>query len=149
MVGAAVVDGFGDADTLDEDFRGTVGDAVAVGVGEDGEVHTGGFAVGAVGGVKHVDVRADGEEAAGVVDGGEDRVGIGDAVVIAVEEFDDAAFAGAFAEGAVEIDAGVDLTLGGDAEGRDAGREFGAGEARENKVGGDGVSGAARRGTEE
>ena len=141
VVGATVVDGFGDADAGDENFGGTVGDAVAVGVFEDGEVHAGGFAVGAVGGVEDVNVRANGEEAAGVVDGGEERVRVGDAVVVAVDEFDDAALAGALAEGAVEVDAGVDLALGGDAEGGDAGRDLGAGETREDQVRWDGVSG--------
>ena len=141
VVGAPVVDGLGDADAFDEDFRRAVGDAVAVGVFEHGEVHAGGFAIGAVGGVQDVDAGANSEEAAGVVDGGEDGVRVGDAVAVAVDEFHDAALAGAFAEGAVEIDAGVDLALGGNAQGRDAGREVGAGEASEDEVGGDAVGG--------
>ena len=144
MVGAPVVDGLGDADAGDEDFCRAVGDAVAVGVFEHGEVHTGGFAVGSVGGVQDVDAGADGEEAAGVVDGGEDGVRVGDTVVIAVDEFHDAALAGTLAEGAVEIDAGVDLALGGNAQGGDAGREVGAGEAGEDEVGGDAVGGGGR-----
>ena len=141
VVGAPVVDGLGDADAFDEDFRRTVGDAVAVGVFEHGEVHAGGFAIGAVGGVQDVDAGANSEEAAGVVDGGEDGVRVGDAVAVAVDEFHDAALAGAFAEGAVEIDAGVDLALGGNAQGRYAGRDVGAGEAGEDEVGGDAVGG--------
>jgi hypothetical protein len=75
--------------------------------------------------VQHVNAGADGEQAAGVVDLGERRVPVGDAVAVGVDEFDDAALARALAERSVEIDAGVNLALGGDAEGRDARRDIG------------------------
>ena len=120
MVGAAVVDRLGDADAPDEHGGRAIGNAVAVGVIERGQVHAGGLSVGPEMRVQHVNAGADGEQTAGIVDLGERRVPVGDAIAVGVDEFDDAALAGAFAERAVEIDAGVNFALSGNAEAGDA-----------------------------
>ena len=98
MVGAAVVDRLGDADAADEHGGRSVSDAVAVGVLERGQVHARGLPVWSEMRVQHVNAGADGEQAAGVVDFGERRVPVGDAVAVGVDEFDDAPLAGALAE---------------------------------------------------
>jgi hypothetical protein len=63
--------------------------------------------------VENVKFIAKGNEAARVVDLGEDGVFVCDAILIGIDEADDAAFAWAFAEGTEKIDADIDFASRG------------------------------------
>ena len=114
VVGTAVLVVLGDGDVADEGFRRAVGDAVLILVLEDGQVHAGKDAgVLRDDGVEDPELVAEGNQAAGVVDFRKNGVLVGFAIVVCIDEADDASFARAFAERAEEIDTDVNLTGGG------------------------------------
>jgi pyridoxal biosynthesis lyase PdxS len=63
--------------------------------------------------MKDVEFVAEGDDAAWVIQCGEDGVFVGFTVVVGIDEADDAAFSWAFAEGAKEINSDIDFAGGG------------------------------------
>ena len=92
MVSTSFLVGLEGGDVFDKVLRWAICFAIAIGICENAEVHTGDRATGGDDGMENVELISDGEEATGIIHLGKNAVFVCLAIVIGVYELDDAPF---------------------------------------------------------